>query len=112
MRIKIIYDVQTEQTWAVRLVETGDRYGLEDKLIHTEATPFVEFYDTRFPHTDLGQFVSRYHVSTLLEAEDSLKGGLCLDGGTPSWTASSDAMLQVYAWLRRDTSSATQQANF
>lgn len=97
MNIKIIRDAATTLTWAIRLVQFGDNYGQRDKLIHDNVDPMVEFFDTRFPHTPLGQFVSRYYLSTLLERQDNV--GLCLDGGVPSWSVSAVAMAEVYQWL-------------
>lgn len=47
----------------------------------------IEIYDSKFPHTPLGQFVSAYAAKTL--AEGAGKGGrLSLQGGTPEWTMS------------------------
>lgn len=98
MRIKIVYDAAPRRTWAIRLVEQGDWYGLADQLPHTDVDPLVEFYDTRYPHTDLGQFVARYSSSSLLQRQQW--PGLCLHGGVPDWTVSDDAMTQVMDWLR------------
>mgnify|MGYP006275864341 CR=1 FL=1 len=81
----------------VRVVRTGDAYGLNDCLINDDA-PLVEFYDHRHMHTPRGQFVSRYFVSTILERADGL--GLMLDGGVPAWTVSADDMRLVVAYLR------------
>jgi hypothetical protein len=60
--------------WAVRLVFYGDRYGLDNKLVHDKILDgkkdvLVEFYDTRFLHDNIGQFVSRYYAETLLTGE-------------------------------------------
>jgi hypothetical protein len=85
----------------VRILNKGDKYGREFCLTHDEDKPIVEFYDRRYPHTEFGQFVSRYYVSTLLEDPT---GGLCLDGGNPnSWTVSADDMALVRAYLRAAT---------
>lgn len=53
-------------TWAVRIVRNGDHYGRHNCLVHECNDPLVEFYDTRYLHTDLGQFVSRYSATTFL----------------------------------------------
>ena len=45
--------------------------------------PLIEFYDRRYPHTDLGQFVARYYASTLAQCDPSF--GLLLYGGVPDW---------------------------
>lgn len=72
-------------------------------LTNESADPFVEFYDTRYQfdcdengHV-LGQFVTRYNLSTLNgESEYSNgkigeRGGLCLDGGVPEWSLDQQA---------------------
>jgi len=85
----------------VRILNKGDKYGREFCLTHDEDKPIAEFYDRRYPHTEFGQFVSRYYVSTLLEDPT---GGLCLDGGNASsWTVSADDMALVRAYLRAAT---------
>ena len=81
----------------VRIVRTGDAYGLNDCLTN-DGAPLVEFYDNRHMHTSRGQFVSRYFVFTILERADGL--GLMLDGGVPAWTVSADDMRIVGAYLR------------
>ncbi len=98
MNIKIVYDRSTQQAWAIRLVLAGEAYGKDNCLTHDKAEPLVEFYDTRHPETDLGQFVSRYYLSTLLER--ALTDGLCLQGGVPSWSVSGEAMHEVQRWLK------------
>ena len=96
MKIKIFHDTRSHLIWAVRIVEKGDKYGLDD-CMDNDGTPFVEFYDTRYEHTDLGQFVSRYLLGTLTEGE----GGLNLDGGVPSWNINEPCMNRIRDWLRR-----------
>jgi hypothetical protein len=80
----------------VRIVRKGDKYGLDFCLTHKQDDSLVEFYDVRYPHTEFGQFVSRYYVSTILERE---RNGLCLDGGVPDWSISANDMDIVRAWL-------------
>jgi hypothetical protein len=80
----------------VRVVSKGDRYGLDFCLTHNKDEPLVEFYDARYPHTEFGQFVSRYNFSTIWERDDA---GLCLDGGEPEWSICADDMAAVRAWL-------------
>lgn len=82
----------------IKLVNEGEQYGLNNRLTHDKEDPLVEFYDARFPHTDLGQFVTRYSLSTL--TEDGKKGGLNLQGGIPDWYVSEEAMNQVRDWLK------------
>ena len=57
----------------------------------------VSFYDTRYNHTQYGQFVGRYYASTLLGLEGwSSRGssirdrGLNLHGGIDDWFINAD----------------------
>ena len=88
--------------WNVRIVNTGDNYGLNMCLLNVKA-PMVEFYDVRYRHTPYGQFVSRYYISTIL-SQDSRGGeysnGLCLDGRVPAWHVSAEDMQQVITFLK------------
>jgi hypothetical protein len=102
--VKVIRDTDTSMIWTVRFVEKGDRYGLKDCLINN-GLPLVEFYDARFDHTDFGQFVSRYHVETLLE-EPWHGGGLSLDGRVPAWTVSARCMKAIREWLAEQVKEA------
>lgn len=81
----------------IKLVSQGEKYGLNNKLIHDKEDPLVEFYDARYPHTELGQFVTRYSLNTLTEGDK--KGGLNLQGGVSDWYMSEEAMNQVRGWL-------------
>ena len=87
----------------VRIVRRGDGYGLNLCLTHNQAEPLVEFYDARYPHTEFGQFVSRYYVSTILEGANR---GLCLDGAEPEWSISAGDMAVVRAWLLEQEATA------
>lgn len=84
----------------VHIIRKGDSWGLTNSLIHDEDTAMVEFYDTRYDHTPLGQFVSRYDADTLLDRHPH--SGLDLDSGIPSWTVDGDAMNQVIKWLQSE----------
>ena len=87
----------------VRIVNEGQNYGLNEQLTHEKKDPLVEFYDNRYPHTQYGQFVSRYNLSTLLNRQENT--GLCLDGGVSDWSIDSKTMKTVTSWL------TTQQPN-
>lgn len=65
-----------------RIVKKGEKYGLDFCLTYDENEPLVEFYDARYPHTEFGQFVSRYYYSTL--SKDPGRG-INLDGGVDDW---------------------------
>ena len=79
---KIIVTNKTGIAFVVRVVEQGERYGRNMMLTHEENEPLVEFYDARHPFdfdldgNQLGQFVSRYYISTLAKSE----GGINLCG--------------------------------
>ena len=88
--------------WNVRIVNTGDNYGLNMCLLNVKA-PMVEFYDSRYPHTQYGQFVSRYYISTILSQDNrggEYSNGLCLDGRVAAWHVSAEDMQQVITFLK------------
>ena len=96
----------TVDKFNVRVVNKGDKYGRDFCLTHDEDKPLVEFYDSRYPHTEFGQFVSRYYVSTILgdDGYGSKNSGLCLHGGEPEWTVKESDMNVVRAYLKGYTS--------
>ena len=96
----------TVSKFNVRVVNQGDKYGRDFCLTHDKANPLVEFYDARYPHTEFGQFVSRYYVSTILGTDGygRAEGGLCLDGGNANeWTVSDQDMTTVRNFLKEVT---------
>ena len=73
----------------VRLVRRGDRYGLNDCLVHDQDEPLVEFWDATYEADPrftpgLGQFASRYCLGTLTGKGGSR--GIALCGHVPEWT--------------------------
>lgn len=78
----------------VRVVKKGDKYGRDLCLTNTGET-LVEFYDARYDFTPLGQFVSRYYLSTLMSPDVYPNSGLSLDLGIPNWTVTAEGMRQV-----------------
>ena len=89
--------------WNVRIVKTGDKYG-RDMCLTNDKAPMVEFYDSRYPHTQYGQFVSRYYISTILSQDKygyyQYPNGLCLDGRVPAWQVSAEDMVEVVSFLQ------------
>ena len=89
----------------VRLVRKGDRYGLNDCLVHDKDEPLVEFWDATY-ETDarftpkFGQFVSRYCLGTLTGGGPR---GIALCGHVPEWTVTAgnvaDALAAAHAAL-------------
>ena len=102
-KIAKFYDNERGQPWTIRIVDKGDKYGREDCLTYDKDEPVVEFYDADNPHTIdapsgtvLGQFVSRYYISTIA---DGGSGGLDLMGYEPKWKMNSLVMDNVRAYL-------------
>lgn len=98
MKLRTFHDQQFGLEWNVRIIEQGDAYGRNDCLTHDKEDPLVEFYDVRYKITDLGQFVSRYYLSTLAASSAPIQG-LQLDGSVPDWAISSACMAQITDWL-------------
>lgn len=67
MQIKLVFDEQASLTWAVKVVEPGDFFGVDDRDINDSEHHIVEFYDTSHRVSDLGWFVSCQRLDTLLE---------------------------------------------
>lgn len=65
------------------------------------ASPAVEFYDTRFPHTPFGQFVGSYSAGTLLGYHDVVNG-IWLDSNTPAWSIGPEQEAKVLLWLTEE----------
>lgn len=95
--------------FTVRIIRTGEPYGLRDKLSWNHDEAGVEFYDASVlplaEHWDEreqkhGQFVARYFASTLLADREKLERfGLCLYGGTPEWDLQPAAIAEALRWL-------------
>ena len=98
MSAKIIARVTNDdgRAFNVRLVRRGDRYGLDDCLVHDKDGALVEFWDATYENDPrfsegLGQFVSRYFLDTLTGQDgfgrDHRRGssGLDLCGHVPAW---------------------------
>ena len=80
-----------------KLICAGDKYGLDDCLTH-DGDPMLEFYDPRYQHTPIGQFVSRYYVKTLLEGNEM---GLMLDAQVNDWVVDQEQMTEIRDWLKK-----------
>ena len=97
---------------AARLVQTGDRYGLDGRL--TADQPMIEFYlQTDRPHNDwlvnlygLDHnlfFISRYNLPTFLfgygRSVGAMESGICLEGSQPQYNLSAENCREVVAHL-------------
>ena len=86
------------EKFTVRFVNKGETYGRDFCLTHDKDDALIEFYDSRYPHTEFGQFVSSYYVKTLRGHD----GMLTLDGGVPEWTVSAAGMAQVQKLIEQN----------
>lgn len=85
--------------WNVRLVFTGDKYGLDDCLTNVADEPLIEFYDAEQRADKFGprgQFVTRYNASTILSMDAAR--GLCLYVGVPAWTVQPNQLVAIIDW--------------
>ena len=89
--------------FAVRVVYSGDKYGRTLSLTHS-GEPLVEFYDTDHPHTEYGQFISRYSLPTILTLKNA---GLNLDGSVPKWQIDRATMDKIISWLKTKKNEST-----
>lgn len=103
-KIAKFIDNERNQPWSIRIVEEGDKYGRDDCLTYEKEEPVIEFYDgdNEFDkHTDgtmLGQFVSRYYISTIMDGKG---GGLNLMGYEPKWQIESLAMDSIRDYIQK-----------
>jgi hypothetical protein len=86
----MIIVLPTNPIFIVRIVRQYDRYGRQAALVHRKEDPLVEFYDSRYPFTPLGQFITRYYRQTLLNTQDGPL--VLLDTGNPDWQVPAPAM--------------------
>lgn len=96
MEGKILDIVSHNVPFRAKIVMLGDKYGLNDSLIHDGQDPLIEFYDRRHKFTTDGQFVSRYYASTLIESANK---GITLDTGSPDWFINEREMNLVKHWF-------------
>jgi hypothetical protein len=92
----------------VRLVRRGDRYGLNDCLVHGQDDPLIEFYDATYENDPRftigrGQFASRYCLGTLTGkdgyGQDHRRGshGIDLCGHVPAWKVTGPNVMDAIA---------------
>lgn len=92
----------------VRIVRKGDAFG-DDCLTREMDVPLVEFFDAKQDVNKfgpLGQFVSRYFCSTILEASFDDGYGLDLYGGVAAWSVSAAGMKAVQEFIRANVPGA------
>ena len=110
-----------ENTFLIRLVERGDTYGAKTGpspgmcWIHDKEGALLEFYDYDFDfdydgNKKLGQFISRYYISTLRSSyTPATTIGLNLHGGVPKWTINAQGMNQVMRFVDEQAASEPEQ---
>ena len=76
-----IVNADNNITFNIVIVEKGEAYGLNNCLI-AENT-LVEFYDSRYNHSEYGQFVARYNLDTIKNYNTFY--GLRLNTGSENW---------------------------
>ena len=108
-KIAKFIDNERSQPWTIRIVEEGDKYGRDDCLTYEKEEPVIEFYDGEnlfdeqaSDGTMMGQFVSRYYISTIMDGKG---GGLNLMGYEPKWQIESLAMDSVRDYIQKFASS-------
>ncbi len=63
----------------------------------------IEFYDSRYPQTSDGQFISRYYVSTFLEEffnRSAYHYTLVLDGAVEDWKIDRETEEMIINWIK------------
>lgn len=112
VRSLIWNDETTGVPWLAYIVRPGEEYGIETAaggraLVNTGSQPLVEFWDRRYSHDrqHRAQFVSRYHLDTLLDHV----GGLDLMGYEPSWKLDDRSFGLVHRFLLRPVAARLAQ---
>lgn len=92
-----------DNRFLVRLVRTGEGYGLGDTVRHALADPLVEFYDGDQSPDKFGlrgQLITRFFLRTLMEGRYTLgDGGLRLDAGVSDWRITPAGMRALFVHL-------------
>lgn len=63
----------------------------------------IEFYDSRYPQTPDGQFISRYYVSIFLEGffnRSAYHYTLVLDGAVEAWKIDRETEEMIINWIK------------
>ena len=83
------------------LIESGEMYGEGGCQLQILDEPLVEFYDAKIDaprYGRRGQFITRYHSTTLLGID--FRHGLALDGAVPAWNISPKGMRDLKRYLK------------
>lgn len=91
------YTAANGVSFTYKLIKVGDKYGATNSLIN-DKEDMIEFYDYRHKHTNHGQFITRYYISTMGEhLDDSDHAGLDLYGSVEAWTIDFDTLCNIMA---------------
>ena len=93
--------------FTIRIVFKGGQYGLNDCLVHDKAEPMIEFHDARYKtrgfDPELGQFVTRYYLKTLLGLDQwgsgNVRNGINLHLGEPNWKIDGETLVKIVSWV-------------
>ena len=98
-----VFNDKISRNFSVRLVIEGDCYGKDMKLLWSEKSPIIEFYDASYDFVKddsgliLGQFVSSYYHDTIMEIDEGI--GLTLDISEKDiWVVDSDSIGLIQKW--------------
>ena len=101
-----VLETEGRTRFIARVLLKGDKYGLNNCLVHEGDLPSIEFFDTdnmvgqggsdkfQFP----GQFVgARYFLDTFMEGNRD--AGLCMDLGIPEWSLTGNESRECAEWI-------------
>ena len=86
------------RSFALHIIRQGEPYGRTGSLIHDEARPIVEFYDTTHGpgdtfRGDLGRMAASYYAHTLMDRDPAWDLSLWSD--IPEWTVTGDSLARA-----------------
>lgn len=88
--------------FTVRVIRKGERYGYENRAIHTHAIPLIIFYDRKHmakpEFSEFGQQVSAYRADTIASHVPGV--GLDLHMGVDAWKVDGEALRPVITLAR------------
>lgn len=85
-----------DRTFTARRINKGDRYGLNNVLVHDQDEPLVALTDITDPNKPQG--LPPYYLQTLKEGKTP-RSGLMFFGHAPDWSVSAENMQRVVTEL-------------
>ncbi|MBU3173311.1 hypothetical protein [Clostridium estertheticum] len=94
-----------ERQFAVRVISKGDKWGRNRSLTFDNDTKVIEFYDVTYAGTseyydELGQFVTSYNLSTIMEI-DNYNRALSLIDYEKVWSIDGCNIYQIQEWIKK-----------